>query len=119
MLKSKGVQEGWTFFKKKISKARQRAVPMCQKDELAGKKSGLANRQIWLELRKKMRIYDLWRKGEAAQDYKDVMRLCKEKIRSVKVQLEHILATTIKDNRNVSINTLSTKEGPRKISFIG
>ncbi|XP_071892298.1 cilia- and flagella-associated protein 206 isoform X2 [Anas platyrhynchos] len=34
------------------------------------------NRELRLELRKKKRVYDLWRKGQAAQeDYKDVGRL--------------------------------------------
>ena len=41
--------------------------------------------QLWLELR---RVYDLWKKGKATQeDYKDVMRLCREKIRRAKTQL--------------------------------
>ena len=42
VLKGKGVQEGWTFFKKGIFKAQEQAIPMCQKDEPAGKKTGLA-----------------------------------------------------------------------------
>ena len=29
VLKGKGVQEGWTFFKKEILKAQEQAIPMC------------------------------------------------------------------------------------------
>ena len=29
VLKGKGVQEGWTFFKKEILKVQEQAVPMC------------------------------------------------------------------------------------------
>ena len=58
------------------------------------------NRELWLELRKKRRIYDLWKKGQATQeDYKDVVRLCREKIRRTKAQLELNLATAAKDNK--------------------
>ena len=31
VLKGKGVQEGWTSFKKEIIKAQEQAIPMCQK----------------------------------------------------------------------------------------
>jgi len=31
VLKGRGVQEGWTFFKKRILKAQEKSVPMCQK----------------------------------------------------------------------------------------
>lgn len=40
------------------------------------------NRELWLEIRKKMRVYDVWKKGRATQeDYNDVVRLCRKKIR--------------------------------------
>ncbi|KAK4823371.1 hypothetical protein QYF61_001719 [Mycteria americana] len=48
--------------------------------------------------RKTRRVYDLWKKGQATQeDYKDVVRLCREKRRKAKAQLEFNLATAIKD----------------------
>ncbi|KAK4825828.1 LOW QUALITY PROTEIN: hypothetical protein QYF61_002951 [Mycteria americana] len=58
VLKGKGVQEGWTFFKKEIVKAQEQAIPM-----------------------KERRVYDLWKKGQATQeDYKDVVRRAKENL---------------------------------------
>ncbi|KAK4826428.1 LOW QUALITY PROTEIN: hypothetical protein QYF61_008961 [Mycteria americana] len=49
------------------------------------------------ELRKKRRVHDLWKKGQATQeDYKDVVRLCREKIRRAKAWLEINLATAKK-----------------------
>ncbi|KAK4807146.1 hypothetical protein QYF61_018487 [Mycteria americana] len=74
VLKGKGVQESWTFFKKEILKAQEQAVPMCRKTSRKGRRLTWLNREIWLELRKKKRVYDLWKKGQATQeDYKDVM----------------------------------------------
>jgi len=31
VLKGKGVQKGWTFFKEEVFKAQEQAVPMCRK----------------------------------------------------------------------------------------
>lgn len=43
-------------------------------------------------------MYDLQKKRQAAQDdYRDVMRLCREKIRVAKAQIRINLATAIKD----------------------
>ncbi|KAF1461414.1 hypothetical protein FQV21_0009482, partial [Spheniscus demersus] len=63
-----------------------------------GKKMAWLTRELWLELRKKG-VYDFWKQGQATQeDYKDVVRLCREKIRRAKAQLELNLATAVKDN---------------------
>ena len=59
------------------------------KPELEGRSPSWLNRELWLELRKKRRVYDPWEKGQATQeDYKDVMRLWREKTRRAKAQLE-------------------------------
>ncbi|KAK4830698.1 LOW QUALITY PROTEIN: hypothetical protein QYF61_012867 [Mycteria americana] len=59
---------------------------------------------------KKRRVYNLWKKGEATQeDYKDVVRLCREKIRRAKAQLDLNLATAIKDNKKCFYNYISNK----------
>jgi len=63
-----------------------------------------------------MRVYDLWKKGQAAQEgYTDVVRLCREKIGKAKIRLELSLATVIK---YISINTLTLKGGLRRISML-
>ena len=60
---------------------------MCQKMSWQGRPAWL-NREIWLEFRKKKRVYDLWKKRQATQEnYKDIVRLCREKIRRAKAQL--------------------------------
>ncbi|KAK4822072.1 hypothetical protein QYF61_009333 [Mycteria americana] len=93
-LMGKGVQEGWTFFKEEVLKAQERAVP----------------RELWLELRRKRRVYDLWKKGRATQeDYKGVARLCREKTRRAKAELELSLAAAIKDNKKHFFKYISSK----------
>ncbi|KAK4819007.1 hypothetical protein QYF61_024123 [Mycteria americana] len=93
VLKGKGFQEGWTFFKKEILKAQEQAIPMCRKTSRRGRRPPCLSREVWLEFRKKRRVYELWKKGQATQEgYQDVMRLRREKIRRAKAQLELNLA---------------------------
>lgn len=66
--------------------------------------------QIWLELRQKERIYDLWKKRQAIQeDYKDLGSLCRKKIRRTKYELEFNLAAAIKDNKTCFYQYISHK----------
>ncbi|KAK4830060.1 hypothetical protein QYF61_008398 [Mycteria americana] len=109
-LMGKGVQEGWTFFKEEALKAQERAVPRCRKMSRRGRRPAWLNRELWLELRKKRRVYDLWKKGRATQeDYKGVTRLCREKIRRAKAELELNLAAAVKDNKKHFFKYISSK----------
>ncbi|KAK4810540.1 hypothetical protein QYF61_004503 [Mycteria americana] len=106
----KGVQEGWTFFKEEVLKAQEQAVPRCRKMSRRGRRPAWLTRELWLELRKKRRVYDLWKKGQASQeDYKGVVRLCKEKIRRAKAELELNLAAAVKDNKKYFFKYISSK----------
>ncbi|KAK4811322.1 hypothetical protein QYF61_024458 [Mycteria americana] len=106
----KGVQEGWTFFKEEVLKAQERAVPRCRKTSRQGRRLAWLTRELWLELRKKRRVYDLWKKGQATQeDYKGVARLCREKIRRAKAELELNLAAAVKDNKKHFFKDISSK----------
>ncbi|KAK4827203.1 hypothetical protein QYF61_015231 [Mycteria americana] len=70
------------------------------KYELVGKKTSLAEQRGLAGNQEKRRVYDLWKKGQATQeDYKDVMGLCREKIRRSKAQLGLNLATAVKNNK--------------------
>ncbi|KAK4823680.1 hypothetical protein QYF61_005651 [Mycteria americana] len=109
-LKGKGVQEGWTFFKEGVLKAQERAVPRCRKTSRQGRRPAWLTRELWLELRRKRRVYDLWKKGQATQeDYKGVARLCREKIRRAKAELELNLAAAVKDNKKHFFKCISSK----------
>ncbi|KAK4807071.1 hypothetical protein QYF61_018412 [Mycteria americana] len=109
-LMGKGVQEGWTFFKEEVLKAQEQAVPRCRKTSRRGRRPAWLTRELWLELRRKRRVYDLWKKGQATQeDYKGVARLCREKIRRAKAELELNLAAAVKDNKKHFFKYISSK----------
>ncbi|KAK4818819.1 hypothetical protein QYF61_019856 [Mycteria americana] len=121
VLKGKGVQEGWACFKKEVLKAQEQAVPMCHKTNRRGRRPAWLNRELLLGLRKKRRVYHFWKKGQATQEeYRDLVKSCREKIRNAKAQLELNLATVVRENTKCfykyTNNKKSQGESP---SFIG
>ena len=51
------------------------------------------NRELFLRLQEKKRIYLLWKKGRATwKEYKELVKMCREKIKKAKAQLELNLA---------------------------
>jgi len=59
VLKGKGVQAGWTFFKQEVLKTQEQAVPMCCKMNCRERQPAWLNRELLLGLRKKKRVYHL------------------------------------------------------------
>lgn len=58
------------------------------KDEIAGKTTDLCGQGVLKELRGKIRVYHLWKNGQATQEkFVDVIRECRKKIREVKKKL--------------------------------
>ncbi|KAF1534907.1 hypothetical protein FQV19_0007770, partial [Eudyptula minor] len=94
------VQEGWTIFKKEVLKAQEQAVPVCRKKNGWGRRPAWLNGELLQGLRKKRRVYRLWKKGQATQgEYRDLVRSCREEMRKAKAQLERNLAAVVKDNK--------------------
>ncbi|KAK4832198.1 hypothetical protein QYF61_021031 [Mycteria americana] len=82
----------------------------CRKTSRWGRRPAWLTRELWLELRKKRRVYDLWKKGQVTQEgYKGVARLCREKIRRAKAELELNLAAAVKDNKKHFFKCISSK----------
>ena len=74
VLGSKGVQDGWLLFKKEVSKAQEQAVALSRKMSQHRRRPVWMNRELFLRLQEKKRIYLLWKKGRANQkEYKEVV----------------------------------------------
>jgi len=64
-----------------------------------------------LGLRKKGRVYPLWKKGQATQEeYRGLIRSCREEIRTAKAQLDLRLATVVRDNKKCFYKYLNNKK---------
>lgn len=74
-------------YKKEILKVQEQAVPWCHKMSQRGRRAAWLNRELLLRLQKKKRVYSLWKKSQATQEeYKDVTRVCRGKMRKAKAQ---------------------------------
>ncbi|KAF1552038.1 hypothetical protein FQV20_0001515, partial [Eudyptula albosignata] len=105
------VQEGWSIFKKEVLKAQEQAVPVCRKKNGWGRRPAWLNGELLQGLRKKRRVYRLWKKGQATQgEYRDLVRSCREEMRKAKAQLERNLATVIKDNKKSFYKYINDKK---------
>lgn len=68
------------------------------------------NQELLLRLRKKKRVYILWKKGQATWgDYKEVAKICREEFRKAKAQLELKLATAVKENKKSFYKYINSK----------
>ncbi|KAM9591187.1 uncharacterized protein ACIBXB_006083 isoform 1-T2 [Morphnus guianensis] len=115
VLKGKGVQKGWTFFKKEILMAQDQAIPMCRKSNRRGKRPAWLNGELLLGVKKKRRVYHLWRKGRATwEEYRDLVRSYREEIRKAKAQLELNLATIVRDNKKCFYKYVNSKKNPKE-----
>lgn len=63
--------------------------------------SRLGRRPAWLNRKfgKKKRVCDLWKGWVTEEDYEDVVRLRRDKIRRAEAQLELHLAAAVTDNK--------------------
>ena len=62
----------------------------------------LPSKYLFLTLQEKKRIYLLWKKGWVTQkEYKEIVKMCREKIRKAKAQLELNLAAGVKRNKKL------------------
>ncbi|NXR06414.1 RTXE polymerase, partial [Semnornis frantzii] len=68
-----------------------------------------------LDLKNRRRVYGLWKRGYVSpEDYKDVVKLNREKIRRAKAQLELNLATAVKDNKKCFYKFINAKRRTRE-----
>lgn len=53
-----------------------------------------------LQKKKKKKVYQLWKKWQETQeDYKGILRFCRQEIQSANAQIDFTLATKLKDNK--------------------
>ncbi|XP_054045493.1 uncharacterized protein LOC128904794 [Rissa tridactyla] len=115
VLKSKGAQEGWSYFKQVLLEAQEKGIPMSRKTSRRGRRPAWLNKELWLDLGKKRKAYILWKRGLATyEDYQDITKLCRGKIRRAKAQSELSLATAVKDNKKRFFQYINRKRKTRE-----
>ena len=58
------------------------------------------SKELLAKLKQKKEVYGMWKKGQATwEEYRDVVRSCREVMRKAKVHLELNLAREVKGNK--------------------
>jgi len=91
--------------------SQEQAVHMCRKTNQWGRRPTWLNRELLLGLRKKTRVYHLWKKEQATQEeYRGLVRSCREEIREAKAQLELRLSTVVRDSKKCFYKHINNKK---------
>ncbi|KAK4810867.1 hypothetical protein QYF61_008839 [Mycteria americana] len=93
-----------------LLEAQEQATPLCHKSSKRGRRPAWLNRELLLELRRKNKLYDLWKQGQDLhEDYRAVDCVCREKTRKAKAQLELKLASAASDNKKGFFKYVNSK----------
>jgi len=110
-LKGRGVQECWSLFKRDFLHAQERCIPLRKKSSKGGRRPAWLNKELLVEIRWKRKVYGMWKEGQATwEEYRNVVRACKDATRKSKAHLELKLAGMSKTTRGAS-STTSAAEG--------
>lgn len=73
---AEGLPEGRTFFEGEILMVQEQAVPVCPKLNWWERRPARLIRELFWELRKGKRVYELWKQGQAAQEDTELLSSC-------------------------------------------
>jgi len=72
------------------------------------------SKKLLVELRQKRKVYGMWKEGQATwEDYRNVVKACRDATRKAKVHLELNLARDVKNNKKGFFNYISRKRKTR------
>jgi len=78
------------------------SCPHVPHHELVRNMTGLAEQGALTGIQEKRRVSHLWKKGHVTQEeYRGLIRSCREEVRKAKAQIELRLATVVRDNKKM------------------
>ncbi|CAM5114317.1 unnamed protein product [Natator depressus] len=100
IMKGKGVQESWLYFKESLLRLQGQTIPMSRKNSKHGRRPAWLNGEILADLKHKKEAYKKWKVGHMTrEEYKNIARACRKDIRRAKSHLELQLARDVKSNK--------------------
>ena len=109
-LQGRGIQERWLLFKDHFFHAQDRCIPQSKKSRKGGRRPAWMSKEILAKLRWKRKVHGKWKEGQATwEEYRNVVRACRDATRKVKFHLELNLASDVKDNKKSFFKHISSK----------
>jgi len=109
-LEGRGLQESWSLFKYHFLHAQDRCMPPSKKSGKEGRRPTWMSKELLAELRWKRKVHGMWKEGQATwEEYRNVVRTCRDATRKAKVHLELNLARDVNDNKKGFFKYISSK----------
>jgi len=109
-LEGRGVQESWSVFKHHFLHAQDWCIPLSKKSSKGGRRPAWMSKELLPELGWKRKVYGMWKEGQATwEEYRNVVKTCRDVIRKAKVHLELNLARGVKNNKKSFFKYINSK----------
>jgi len=113
-LAGRRVQENWSLFKHHFLHTQERCIPLRKKSRKGGRRPTWMSKELLAELRRKRKIHGMWKEGQATwEEYRNVVKACRDAMRKAKAHLELKLARDVKDNKKSFFKYISSKRKTR------
>ncbi|NXT06727.1 RTJK polymerase, partial [Prunella fulvescens] len=107
-------QDSWVAFRDCFYEAQDRSIPTRRKSRKGARRPAWLNRELLDKLRWKRKVYRSWKEGLATwEEYKAIVRGCRQATRKAKASLELNLARGVKDNRKGFFKYIADKTNTR------
>ncbi|GAB0209507.1 mitochondrial enolase superfamily member 1 [Grus japonensis] len=114
-LEGGGVQESWSIFKHHFLLAQDQCILKNRKTSKGGRRPAWMSKELLEKLKGKKEVYRMWKKGVATwEEYRNVVRECRDAMRKAKAHLELKLAGDVKDNKKDFFKYISSKRKSRE-----
>ncbi|XP_068809548.1 uncharacterized protein [Struthio camelus] len=103
------------FANRLASLAQDRCIPLRKKSSKAGRRPAWMSKELLAKLQQKKEVYRMWKRGQATwEEYRDVVRVCRDATRKTKAHLELNLARDVKDNKKGFFKYITSKRKTRE-----
>jgi len=100
VLEGRRTQEIWSLLKHHFLHTQYQCIPLRKKSRKGGRRPTWMNKELLAELRWKRKDHEMWKEGQATwEEYRNVVRACRDAMRKAKAHLELNLARDVKDNK--------------------
>ncbi|NXF84353.1 RTJK polymerase, partial [Sclerurus mexicanus] len=107
-------QDSWLTFRDCFFQAQDQSIPTRRKSRKGARRPAWLNSELLGKLKWKRRVYKSWKEGLTTwEEYKAVVRGCREATRKAKASLELHLARGVKDNRKSFFKYMADKTNTR------
>jgi len=114
-LERRGIQESWLLFKHHFLHAQNWCISMSKKSRKGGRRPAWVSKEVLAKPKWKKNIYGTWKEGENTwEEYRNIVRVCRDAMRKAKVHLGINLARDVKDNKKSFSRYISSKRKARE-----